>query len=79
MSRRLTGGRAANPMKTVALTAMALERWNELRPLGPNDEYPNDPDFECKDCGYCFNKPDDWDDFCPECESKNVGGGGFYG
>lgn len=51
----------------------SLDRW------GPNDDYPDDPDFECKDCGYTFNKPFDWDGFCPECESKNVGGGGYYG
>lgn len=52
---------------------MSLDRW------GPNDEYPDDPDHECKNCGHTFNKPYDWDGLCPECESENVGGGGFYG
>ena len=55
---------------------MSMDRW------GPNDEYPDDPDFECNDCGCCFNKPmlaGDWDGSCPECESKDIHGGGFYG
>lgn len=59
---------------------MSLDRW------GPNDEYPDDPDFECRNCGHCFNEdalimvsPREYDSVCPECGSANLGGGGFYG
>ena len=50
-----------------------MDRW------GPNDEYPDDADFECNDCGALFDKPYDWDGVCPECEGKDVHGGGYYG
>ena len=47
---------------------------------GPNDEYPDDPDFECKDCGHPFDRSYDQDgSICPKCDSTNVGGGGYYG
>jgi predicted Zn-ribbon and HTH transcriptional regulator len=44
-----------------------------------NDEYPDDPDYECNTCGHTFNEPWDWDNACPECESKDIHGGGYYG
>lgn len=50
---------------------------------GPNDEYPDDPDFECNKCGCCFDRPlfvyKDEDAECPECGSPDVHGGGYYG
>lgn len=56
-----------------------FDRW------GRNDEYPDDPDFECKNCGLPFNRMSaEFSRYmktgeCPECGSKNVGGGGYYG
>jgi len=55
---------------------VSMDRW------GANDEYPDDPDYECNECGHVFNKPllsHEWDGTCPVCESKDVHGGGFYG
>lgn len=57
---------------------MNFDRW------GPNDEYPDDPDFECNDCGHCFDKPwpstrSSWNGKCPECGSNDIHGGGYYG
>ncbi len=54
-----------------------FDRW------GPNDEYPDDPDYECNECGHVFD--DDalwaWHDGpgCPKCGSTDVHGGGYYG
>ena len=51
-------------------------------PWGINDEYPDDPDYECNDCGACFDRPtiwEEWDDACPKCGSGDVHGGGYYG
>lgn len=60
---------------------MSMDAW------GPNDEYPDDPDFECKDCGHVFNAPPaftrrsylEYEGTCPNCGRENLGGGGFYG
>ena len=55
-----------------------MDRWL------PRDEYPDDPDHECDTCGYGFNTPLrgvnwEWDGACPECGSKKIHGGGYYG
>lgn len=59
---------------------ISMDRW------GPNDEYPDDPDFECNDCGHPFNAPPGVSRRfgareleCPECGGGNIGGGGYYG
>ena len=40
---------------------------------------PQEPDYECNDCGRLFDlppvkmrDPDGHDDFCPECGSKDI-------
>lgn len=55
-----------------------FDRW------GANDAYPDDPDFECNECGCCFNAPlghsrKDFDIECPECNGTDIHGGGYYG